>query len=98
MNRKASFIVHRSSFIVLFAVACAKAPVPAPVPRRVVSLAPNITEIIFAIGGGGTGGGKEEFSPFSFAAEGISPGGGGEAELEQVSPPHPDLLVGEYSH
>ncbi len=98
MNRKVSFIVHRSSFIVLFAVACAKAPVPAPVPRRVVSLAPNITEIIFAIGGGGTVVGTDDFSDFPDAAKRLPRVGGVQPNLEQIAALHPDLVVANASN
>jgi len=98
MNRKGSFIVHRSSFILLFAVACAKASVPAAVPKRVVSLAPNITEIIFAIGGGGTVVGTDDFSDFPDAAKRLPRVGGVQPNLEQIAALHPDLVVANASN
>jgi ABC-type hemin transport system substrate-binding protein len=93
MNR---FIVHLSSFIV--ALSCAQPQQPAHEVRRVVSLAPNITEIIYAIGEGRRLVGTDDFSDFPDAAARLSKVGGVEPNVEKIAALRPDLVVANASN
>jgi iron complex transport system substrate-binding protein len=73
-----------------------EAPAPAPgggSPRRVVALAPNLTEIVFAVGAGGSLVGVSEYSDFPPAAQAIPRVGGLEVSAEKVVSLRPDLVL-----
>jgi iron complex transport system substrate-binding protein len=94
---KSRFIVHRSSFIVLLAFSCAR---PQQTPReihRVVSLAPNITEMVFALGCGQRIVGTDNFSDYPAAAKRLPKVGGVEPDVEKIVALHPDLVVASAS-
>ena len=62
--------------------------------RRIVSLAPNITELLFAAGAGNTVVGVTEFSDYPEAARSIPRiGGGAGLDLEAILALQPDLVV-----
>jgi len=62
--------------------------------RRIVSLAPHITELLFAAGAGARLVGVSEFSDYPEAARGIARiGGGGGLDLEAITALRPDLVV-----
>jgi iron complex transport system substrate-binding protein len=62
--------------------------------RRIVSLAPYITELLFAAGAGAALVGVSEFSDYPAAARGIQRiGGGGGLDLEAIVALHPDLVI-----
>jgi len=62
--------------------------------QRIVSLAPHITELLFAAGAGGALVGVSEYSDYPVAARGIQRiGGGGGLDLERILALHPDLVV-----
>ena len=63
------------------------------VPRRVVSLAPNLTEIVFALGAGGSLVGVSEYSDYPPAARAIPRVGGLEVSAEKVASLRPDLVL-----
>ena len=85
MNRRKAFIVHLSSFIVLLG-ACAQ-PEPAPHEiRRVVSLAPNVTEMIYAAGCGAKIAGTDNFSDYPDAVKRLPKVGGVEPDVERNWP------------
>lgn len=89
------FIVHLSSFIVL---TCAQ---PQQSPReihRVVSLAPNVTEIVYAIGGGAKLVGADDFSDFPEAATRLPKVGGVEPNVEKIASLRPDLVIANASN
>ena len=65
---------------------------PAP-PRRVVSLAPNLTEIVFAVGAGDRLIGVSEFSDYPPAARKIPRVGGLDVSAERVASLAPDLVL-----
>jgi ABC-type hemin transport system substrate-binding protein len=90
------FIVHLSSFIV--ALSCAQPEQPAHEARRVVSLAPNITEIIYAIGEGARLVGTDDFSDFPDAATGLPKVGGVEPNVEKIAALRPDLVIANASN
>ncbi len=69
-------------------------PVPAAgAPRRVVALAPNLTEIVFALGAGDRLVGVSEYSDHPEAARNIARVGGLEVDAEKVAALHPDLVL-----
>ncbi len=58
-----------------------------------MALAPNLTEIVFALGGGGSLVGVSEYSDFPEAARRIPRVGGLEVDAEKVAALHPDLVL-----
>ena len=72
-------------------------PPPGPVarvaPRRVVTLAPNLTEIVFALGAGNALVGVSEYSDHPPEARGIPRVGGLEISAEKVASLRPDLVL-----
>lgn len=82
----------------VFACARKSAPAPsrasaAPGARRVVSLAPNLTEIVFAVGAGDRLVGVSEFSDFPPEAKSIPRVGGFDASAEKIASLSPDLVL-----
>ena len=66
---------------------------PRPSPRRVVALAPSLTEIVFALGAGDTLVGVSEYSDYPEAARKIPRVGGLEVDPEKVAALSPDLVL-----
>src|SRR5215467_5493834 len=62
-------------------------------PRRVVTLAPNLTEIVFALGAGDRLVGVSEYSDYPEAARKIPRVGGLEVDAEKVAALKPDLVL-----
>ena len=62
-------------------------------PRRVVALAPNLTEIVFALGAGDRLVGVSEYSDFPEEARKIPRIGGLEVDAEKVAALKPDLVL-----
>jgi iron complex transport system substrate-binding protein len=62
-------------------------------PGRVVTLAPNLTEIVFAVGAGSTLVGVSEYSDFPPEARAIPRVGGLEVSAERVVSLRPDLVL-----
>jgi iron complex transport system substrate-binding protein len=62
-------------------------------PRRVVSLAPNLTEIVFALGAGRSLVGVSEHSDYPPQARAIPRVGGLEVSAEKVASLRPDLVL-----
>jgi len=62
-------------------------------PRRVVTLAPNLTEIVFALGAGDRLVGVSEYSDYPEAARKIPRVGGLEVDPEKVAALRPDLVL-----
>src|SRR5438046_2629291 len=86
-------IVHLSSFVVLL-TACARPERAAPhVPTRVVSLAPNVTEIIFALGAGDRVAGTDDFSDEPPRAKALPKVGGVQPDVEKIVALKPDLVI-----
>jgi iron complex transport system substrate-binding protein len=71
------------------------APVTLPAPAtRVVSLAPHVTELLFAAGGGGRIVGTVSYSDYPNEAQAIPRVGDNKAlDLERIVALHPDLIV-----
>ena len=62
-------------------------------PSRVVTLAPNLTEIVFALGAGDRLVGVSEYSDYPEAARAIPRVGGLEVDPEKVAALSPDLVL-----
>jgi len=80
----------------LLALPHAGAPAPAPPARRVVSLAPSLTETLFALGAGDALVGVTSFCDYPEAAKAKPKVGGmedGGVDLERVLSLKPDLVV-----
>ena len=87
------FIVHPSSFIVLLALACAQRSPSIHDVHRIISLAPNLTEITFAIGCGGKVVGTDNYSDTPDVARYLAKVGGVEPDLEKIVALRPDLVI-----
>jgi ABC-type Fe3+-hydroxamate transport system substrate-binding protein len=104
-----SLIPHPSSLILLFALACARhepattrddlnRPVPLPPHiQRVITLAPNLTEIVFAIGAGDRLAGADDFSDEPAAAKALPKVGGMQPNIEKIVALKPDLVLASTS-
>ena len=68
-------------------------PGPALGPRRIVTLAPNLTEIVFALGAGDRLVGVSEYSDYPEAARAIPRVGGLEVDPERVAALSPELVL-----
>lgn len=66
---------------------------PARAATRVVALAPNLTEIVFALGAGASLVGVSDFSDFPGAARSVPRVGGLEVSAERVASLTPDLVL-----
>lgn len=66
--------------------------IPAHV-RRVITLAPNVTEIVFAIGAGETIVGTDDFSNFPAAVAKLPKVGGMQPNIEKIVQLKPDLVL-----
>lgn len=87
----------RTVFLVtaLLAFSCER-PAPPPAPhatKRVVSLAPSVTEIICALGAGNTLVATDDYSDFPDAAKRLPKVGGVQPNLEQIVALKPNLVV-----
>jgi len=67
----------------------------AETPQRIVSLAPSITEILFAVGAGGQVVGRDEFSDYPSDATSLDSIGGsfGDYNVEAIVALEPDLVI-----
>src|SRR5947207_8306181 len=98
MNTTLRFIVHRSSFIVCLAFACAQQQEPKHAVQRVVSLAPNVTEMLFALGCGPKVVGTDNFSDYPESVNRLPRVGGVEPNIEKIVSLRPDLVVASASN
>lgn len=81
---------------IVFPLACRgpePRPAPAGGPRRVVTLAPNLTEIVFALGAGDRLVGVSEYSDYPPAARAVPRVGGLEVDPEKIAALSPDLVL-----
>jgi len=92
--RRRSLTLH-TLFFFFVAAGCARsgAPQRAATPRRVVALAPNLTEIVFALGAGDRLVGVSDYSDYPPAARAIPRVGGLEVSAERVASLSPDLVL-----
>jgi iron complex transport system substrate-binding protein len=100
MRRASSFLL-----LLLFLSACREAPraavtdglgravvLPARI-ARVVPLAPNLTEMIFAVGAGAKIVGTDDYSNFPAAARRLPKVGGMQPNVEKIAALKPDLVI-----
>ena len=78
--------------LLLAPFACAPAPRPAAHPHRVVSLAPNITELVYALGAGDAIVGTDDYSDTPPAAKAKPKVGGVVPNIERILALHPDVV------
>src|ERR1700730_2521377 len=90
-------IPHPSALIPLLILACAQPQEPPSSIRRVVSLAPNVTEMIFAVGCGPKIVGTDNFSDYPEPVKGLPKVGGVEPDVEKIVALHPDLVIASES-
>jgi iron complex transport system substrate-binding protein len=105
MTKKVERHSRRWLFLLLFFLACAPPEQTAhtddlgrPVAltskiTRVVSLAPNVTEMLFAVGAGDRVVGTDDFSNFPFEAKKIAKVGGMQPNVEKIAALKPDLVI-----
>ena len=62
-------------------------------PQRIISLAPNITELLFAAGAGQRIVGVSKYSDYPAAAQHSPRVGGALLDLETIAALHPDMIV-----
>ena len=91
--------------ILVLAIACAESPAPAVtdglgrsvvLPKRVdrlVTLAPNLTEMVFAVGAQEKLVGTDDYSNFPPAARAIAKVGGMQPNVEKIAALKPDLVL-----
>ncbi|HWW60588.1 MAG TPA: helical backbone metal receptor, partial [Thermoanaerobaculia bacterium] len=103
--RRSSFILHRSALVVaLLALSCGQRPATThddlgravtlpPRVSRLITLAPNLTELVFAIGAGDRLVGVDDFSNFPGAVTRIEKVGGMQPNIERIVALKPDLVL-----
>jgi iron complex transport system substrate-binding protein len=98
--------VHRSACIVLLALACARTETPGTTRddlnravtlplriNRVITLAPNLTEMVYAIGAGDRIAGTDDFSDEPASAQKLPKVGGMQPNIEKIVALKPDLVL-----
>lgn len=86
--------MRRVALLLALVGATAAAAAPASPPRRIVSLAPNLTELAYAAGAGGALVGTVEYSDYPQAAQSLPRvGDAWRVDLERVVALHPDLVL-----
>jgi len=85
-------VIRRAFLIAFVAAACAKPAAPHRV-QRVVTLSPNLTEIVFAIGAGNGVVATDDYSDDPPAAKRLPKVGGMQPSLERIVSAKPDLVL-----
>jgi len=97
VKRANPFILHPSAFILVFLFACAQPQEPKATVRRVVTLAPNVTEMVFAVGCGPKIVGTDNFSDYPERVKRLPKVGGVEPDVEKIASLHPDVVIASAS-
>lgn len=93
LRELATAAVRRGFCLALLFAACGPAPAPGPA-TRVVSLAPNVTEMIYALGDGDVLAGTDATSDFPIAAKALPKVGNGlTPNIEKIVALRPTLVV-----
>ena len=78
----------------LLILACSRPEAPRPAtPKRIITLAPNVTEIVYALGSGDAVVGTDDFSDFPPAAKSKPKVGGMQPSLEKLAALKPDMVI-----
>ncbi len=85
----------RRFFYALCLLLCLLPPADAAAPRRIVSLAPGVTEMLFALGLGRSVVGDTVYCDFPPAARAVAKIGDVNTNYERVLALHPDLIVAD---
>jgi iron complex transport system substrate-binding protein len=93
-----SFILHPSAFILLIVLACAQHESAPREIRRIVTLAPNVTEMVFALGCGPKVVGTDNFSDYPEGVKRLPKVGGVEPDIERIVSLRPDLVIASASN
>src|SRR5947207_15509191 len=83
----------RTSILFLVFTFCTNPPSPAHPMQRVVTLSPNLTEIVFAIGAGDEVVATDDYSDTPPAAKRLPKVGGLQPSLERIVAARPDLVL-----
>jgi iron complex transport system substrate-binding protein len=87
-------VVRRFFLLSLFLCACHRAPPASSAPRRVVSLAPSTTEILFALGAGDLLVGVDQYSDFPPEAKRVPQVGNDlSPSIERILGLRPDVVL-----
>jgi len=80
--------------LALLAAACTKtAPAPRHPPTRIVTLAPNVTEMVIVLGASQRIVGTDDYSADSMPSSSLPRVGGIQPNLEKIVAVHPDLVI-----
>lgn len=77
----------------MLAACTAREPIPHRTPRRIVTLAPNVTEMVQALGSGDRIAGTDDFSPDVINGRRVPHVGGLPPILEKIVALRPDLVI-----
>jgi ABC-type hemin transport system substrate-binding protein len=91
-------IPHPSALLPLILLACAQSREPPHAVHRIVTLAPNVTEMTFAVGCGPKIVGTDNFSDYPEAVKRLPKVGGVEPDIEKIVALHPDLVIASASN
>lgn len=84
----------RWGFALIALCACtAREPVPDKTPKRIVTLAPNVTEMVIALGGADRIAGTDDFSADAVPGRHFPHVGGLQPNLEKIVALRPDLVI-----
>jgi ABC-type hemin transport system substrate-binding protein len=95
-NRRVTrFLQAAASAAVFVLVSCQRAETPAPAPatQRIVSLSPNVTELLFAAGSGAHIVGTDDFSNFPAQVKQLPKVGGMQPDIEKIVALKPTLVI-----
>src|SRR5215213_7239896 len=94
-NRRPTRVARAAASAAVFVclLACARERSAPAQPTRVVTLSPNLTEILYAIGAGQTIVGTDDFSNYPPAAKRLPKVGGMQPDIEKIVALGPDLVL-----
>lgn len=94
-SRRATRWIRAAASAAVFVclLACERERAAPPRAARVVTLSPNLTEILFHIGAGASVVGTDDFSNFPGAAKSLPKVGGMQPDIEKIVALKPDLVI-----